>query len=87
MEHMNIEVETTCPACGEVFDCEFDPEQDVNDIDCPGCNAELVIDAYDPKRGALVLAEAEDDEVDDVVIDAEFTDAEEEGPEDRETED
>jgi DNA-directed RNA polymerase subunit RPC12/RpoP len=56
-----------CPACGEEFECEFDPEQEVNDIDCPECNSPLMVEAYDPKRKKVILVEAEDEDTPDLV--------------------
>jgi hypothetical protein len=75
--------DVTCPACEVLFDCDFDPEQEVNDIDCPECNAPLVVEAYDPKKNVLILAEAEiegeeaDDETTDESDDEEGEDGEE----------
>lgn len=50
-------VDTTCPTCEEEFECTFDPEQEINDIDCPECNALLVVGSWDAASKTLTLVE------------------------------
>jgi len=55
--------EVTCPECEELFDLEVDtdPENALQDVDCPECGA-MLIATYDPATQTVTLEEAEDDE-------------------------
>src|SRR5215831_18020203 len=53
---MKLEVIATCPHCSEDFDFEYDPDQAINDVDCPECKEPLVVKAWDPSTQKVTLA-------------------------------
>ena len=81
---MTITVE--CPECGDDFDFEdFQPESEINEVECPNCEAPLVSGEYDPAAGTLTMVldpnATEEEEVE------ELAGEEEEEEEDEEEED
>ena len=84
---MDVTIEDVkCPACGEAFDFDFDPQQEINDVSCPECAEDLVVASYDAAAKTVQLAVFEPEEEEETQEDDETEGEGEEGDEDEEPE-